>query len=157
MQLSPLILKAYFVTSVSFKAHPPVASSQEDIMKLIAGGVSNLRTTVETAKAQDNFRAWKVVLRISLGPSDPAAYCPYLIEIELLGFFEADQSVPEDNVEDLMVCNAPALLYGAAREFLVLVTGRGPLPPYVLPSVNFVDQSKANRASSEERAGFIQK
>jgi preprotein translocase subunit SecB len=150
MQLSPLILKNYFVTSVSVKVCPPNSSSQEEMVRAIADGISNLRTTVQTAKAENNFRDWRVILSLSLGPTEPSAYCPYLIDIDLLGFFEAHSSVPEDKVEDLMVCNAPAVLYGAAREFLLLITGRGPLPPYLLPSSNFVDQSKANRAKAEE-------
>jgi preprotein translocase subunit SecB len=119
------------------------------MVKIVEAAVSNLRTSIQIAKSEDNPRAWRVILNISVGPPEPGAFCPYLIDIELLGFFEVHEDFPEDQMQDLISCNATAVLYSAAREFLILVTGRGPLPAYLLPSTHFADQSEANRAKTE--------
>jgi len=145
MQLSPLILKQYFVTNFSFKATIPDVASQDDLIKLMAGTHSNITTQVETAKNEENNRLWKVVLRVMVRPSEGSTFCPYVIDAELLGFFEVHQSVDESAIVDLVTCNGPAVLFGAARELILFNTGRGPMPPFMLPSVTFIDGSIENR------------
>ena len=145
MQLSPLILKQYFVTNFSFKATIPDVASQDDLVKLMVGTHSNITTQVETAKNEENNRLWKVVLRVMVRPSEGSTFCPYVIDAELLGFFEVHQSVDEPAIVDMVTCNGPAVLFGAARELILFNTGRGPMPPFMLPSVTFIDGSIENR------------
>jgi len=149
MQLSPLILKQYFFTNLSVKAAIPDVASQDELAALMAGTHSNITTQVETAKNEDNNRLWKAAIRLMVRPSEGSTFCPYVIDAEVLGFFEVHPSIDESAVEDLVACNAPAILFGAAREILLLITGRGPLPPYTLPSVSFIDASRENRKIAE--------
>jgi preprotein translocase subunit SecB len=153
MQLSPLILKQYFVTNLAVKAAIPDVASQDDLAKLMAGTQSNITTQVENARNEDNHRLWKVAIRLMVRPSEGSTFCPYVIDVEVLGFFEVHEGVDESAVEDLVTCNAPAILVGAARELILIVTSRGPMPPFTLPSVTFIDASKQNRKIAAEARG----
>jgi preprotein translocase subunit SecB len=154
MQLSPLILKQHFITSFSIKTAIPNVASQDDLVKLMMGSHSNITTQVQTAKNDDNKRLWKVVITLMVRPSEGSTFCPYVIDAELLGFFEVHQSVDESAAEDLVACNGPAILFGAAREIILFITGRGPMPPFTLPSVTFIDGSKENRKKTKEAEGL---
>jgi preprotein translocase subunit SecB len=150
MQLSPLILKQHFVTNISVKASVPNFASTEELVKAMGSGMSNILTKVESAKNEENSRLWKVGLIVSCRPSAGTNFCPYLIDAELLGFFEVHPSVEDSAIEDLVVCNGPAILFGALRELVLLITGRGPMPAFSLPSVSFIDGSKENRKKAAE-------
>jgi len=100
----------------------------------------NNSATVETAKNKNDKNDWRVALKLSCAPSDKTP-CGYVIDAEFVGFFQIlDPTISDDRAADIVAANAPAMLYGAARELVLLVTGRGPLAPYILPSVSFIDQ-----------------
>ena len=134
MILSPLSLKNYFVTRLSVVAPENVDASQDGME-----GKMNNTATVETAQHQSIKNDWRVILKIVCTPADKNI-CGYSIEADLVGFFEIDPKIPEEKARDIVAANAPAMLYGGARELILLVTGRGPLAPYPLPSVSFIDQ-----------------
>ena len=152
MQLSTLILKQYFITNISIKSSVPAATTQDELLKLLAGSHSNISTKLETAKNEQNNRLWKVVIVITVRPSEDAKFCPYVIDAELLGFFEVHPSVEESAIQDLVTCNGPAILFGAARELILFITSRGPMPPLMLPSVTFIDGTIANLKKSAAAA-----
>jgi len=135
MKSSPLQLKTYFLTELTVKAIPVNAAAPVPP----ASGTISLSTKVHHAQNKANPRDWRVGLRISCQP-DGKGHCPYLIDMELLGFFEVDQTVKEQMINPLIMANAPALLYGAARELVLLVTGRAPNGPFMLPAATFVDE-----------------
>ena len=135
MKPSPLQLKTYFLTELTVKAIPANAATPVPP----ASGTKSLSTKVHLAQNKTNSRDWRVGLRISCQPNG-RGHCPYLIDMELLGFFEVDQTVKEQMINPLIMANAPALLYGAARELVLLVTGRAPNGPFMLPAATFVDE-----------------
>ena len=143
MKSSPLHLKNYFVTHLSVRANQLADLSQGQD----SGG--SLTTKVENAKHAEDERQWRVAIQISCSATEKK-FCPYLIEAELVGFFEADKSISDDKVEDIVAANAPALLYSAARELVLLVTGRGPFPPFCLPSATFIDHTPSSRKALAE-------
>jgi preprotein translocase subunit SecB len=144
VKLSPLHLKNYFVTNLSIQANPVTEGSKIDLLD----GV-NTSTTVETAQHIENKRDWKAAVQIKCSPKDKNI-CAYLITVELVGFFEVDKELPEDKIADVVAANAPAILYSAARELILLVTGRGPFPPFALPSVTFIDETPSSKRQLEE-------
>ena len=156
MILSPLFLKHYFIANLSVKANPDFASftDAKQFQHAIETAEGNLGAEVEIAKNPENDRDWKVGLKIHHASSGEK-FCAYFIDIELVGFFEMHSSVPSEKVPALVAANAPALLFSAARELVMLITGRGPLPPLCLPSVTFVDavppeQPAPSRLSKKE-------
>lgn len=65
---------------------------------------------------------------------------PYLVDVEggaVIVLNEAMQARPD--AEDLVVVNGPALIWGAIREQVALMTSRMPAGTALLPSVNFHD------------------
>jgi preprotein translocase subunit SecB len=135
---SPVHLKNYFVTKLLVKANELADPAQ------LQNTGASLNTKLETAKNIHDDRQWKVALHISCCPAEKK-FAPYYIEAELVGFFEADKTIPEDKIADLMTANAPAILYSAARELILLITGRGPFPPFSLPSATFIDETPSSK------------
>jgi preprotein translocase subunit SecB len=64
---------------------------------------------------------------------------PYSFDITIVGYFRLDGQHTQEHVNVFLYAHAPAILYAAAREVLATVTGRGPYPAIVLPSVSFID------------------
>jgi preprotein translocase subunit SecB len=147
MQLSPLILKGYIITELSVKAQIP--RSSEEARKAIDSATANCATSVQVGKNEDNPRQWKVSLRIAYHPT-AKDFSPYSIDAELLGLFEVDKVVEDDKVQNLVLANAPTILYGAARELILLITGRGPMPAVMLPSGTFVDLIQAAKDTEQQ-------
>jgi preprotein translocase subunit SecB len=56
----------------------------------------------------------------------------------MVGFMHVLETYPSDKIDLLVAVNGPALLYSSAREIIASITGRGPFPAIVLPSVNFL-------------------
>jgi preprotein translocase subunit SecB len=130
---SPLHLKNYFVSKLSIRANEIAEGAQYQL----DGGLES-NTTVQPARRSESSRDWRIVLQISCTPKQKNL-CTYFVDMELVGFFEADKSIEEDRVQDIVLANGPALLYSAARELVLIVTGRGPFPPLMLPSTTFID------------------
>lgn len=145
MKKSPLSIKNYFVTSLSIKPNP----SGEGAKVPLEGGGINVATKVETAQHVEDKRAWRVALQIDCSPTEKNL-CVYIVSAQLVGFFEIDKDVPEGRIEDVIAANAPAILYSAARELVLLVTGRGPYPPLSLPSATFIDETPSAQKHSEQ-------
>jgi len=141
---SPLRIKNYFVTSFSVKANP----AEDGAKTPLEDGV-NIVTKVETAQHADNKRDWKVALQVDCSPVEKNV-CAYIVAVELVGFFEIDKELPEDRIADVVAANAPAILYSAAREIILLMTGRGPFPPFALPSATFIDETPSSKRKAAE-------
>ena len=147
MNLSPLQLKKYFLTELVVKAIPPNPAAS---LPAASGGM-RLTTKVHHAQNKANIRDWRVGLHISCQP-DGRGNCPYLIEMELLGFFEVSPAIKEEHIKTLVMANAPALLYGAAREMVLQITGRGPNGPFMLPAATFIDEVSTQNQNAAHAA-----
>ena len=143
MKKSPLKVKNYFVTGLSVKANPIVEGTQVPL-----AGEVNVNTKVEAAQRADNKRDWKVALQLNCEPAERNTGA-YVVTMELIGFFEVDNDLPEDRIGDVVAANAPAILYSAARELILLITGRGPFPPLSLPSATFIDETPSQKRVAE--------
>ena len=63
---------------------------------------------------------------------------PYKIALQVIGQFAVEPAEPDaEKLEKLLRFNGGSMLYSAAREMVLIVTGRGPWGPYALPTVNF--------------------
>lgn len=147
MRESLISLKRYFITNLVVTANGLTDPSLRD---RLSNQGATLTTKVHREQHESNERNWRVVLQISCLPKE-GLFCPYSIQAELVGIFEVDQRVPIPEVVYLVTTSAPAILFGSARELILLVTGRGPFSAYYLPSVTFADEAplrlKANPPS----------
>lgn len=133
MRISPLRLKNSIISGASFR------SSDQFVPKGQSGSdlPPELKAEVSRAKRIDGHREWRVELKVSLeeGPS-----VPYFFSITVVGYFEISEEIDDSTSENIVAVNGPTLLFGSAREFITLITGRGPHGPFQLPAVSFVDE-----------------
>jgi preprotein translocase subunit SecB len=141
MNPSPLLLDNYYFKEITVKYHSGVDGDN----KVIA---DDLKVDAREIRDQDNLRKWIFILTIEL----PEAATPKLsctFRIELIGFFEVSESYDPALSERLARANGPAILYSAAREMLVILTGRGFGHTVILPSVNFLPPTHKQATSDE--------
>ena len=129
MQLSPLRLEKLFYTKLHIDANVDVKGSEH---------ADNIDTQVECHYQPDNPRLWMVVLRVRYGSDESH----YLIDLEVIGFFDVHCEYPEEKVKTLVSVNGPAVLYGSAREMVSNLTARGPHEMVDLPTVSFIDMAE---------------
>jgi preprotein translocase subunit SecB len=128
MKPSPLQLERHFFTKVHVDAHPdgdPTAKPE-------------VQTQVDVAQAERDPKRYQLTLRLKL-VSVADKKLGYTAEIQVVGVVRVADSWPDPAVQQLVQVNGPALLYGAAREMLCNITGRGPWPMVCLHSVSFVE------------------
>jgi preprotein translocase subunit SecB len=142
-----LQLERYFYPHIMVKADPAFKGKEEFSGKLA------LKTKLTPISQEE--RRWEVSLRITTVPQDhPTAYN---LELETVGIFKVSPDFPEEEIESLVRIAGSSTLYSAAREFLLIITGRGPFGVVTLPSVTFQKKQKRtkgdkNQAGSEDSA-----
>lgn len=103
----------------------------------------NFTTEVEVGKSENNQFEFQVKLTIKSEPAE-GKLKGYDIELTIVGFVEADSSYPEDRRDGMVSVVGASILYGAARDFLLTLTSRGPYPPVYLPTVSFIPDNDGN-------------
>ncbi|MBW1953999.1 MAG: protein-export chaperone SecB [Deltaproteobacteria bacterium] len=140
MNALPLRLEAHFFTAVV------VEPNQRFQPELEADAEDGIHAEVHLAQHKDNPRKWSVALEVT--SEVPDKNLPYKINLECMGFFEVAPEVEEKQAPMLVRTNGASILYSSAREFLLLITGRGPWGPFYLPTKNFLKPFRAE----EEKA-----
>ncbi len=107
---------------------------------------------LEFGQNKDNPRQWQVMLRVDFGGKDNLI-ATYKGNVEYVGFFTVSDEFPEDSMNRLVTINGPSMLYGAIRELLHLLTGRGPHSPLILPTISFID-GDLNTTNTKEEIGI---
>lgn len=142
MTLSPIQLDFYYVESLRWKIE-----SEYDFEKNTPLSLGDLEWNLERADESEDGRQSAYRLTLCLRPTE--SRYPYSFEIVVVGGFVLSEEVPEERITAVLDNNAPAVLYGAAREVLATSLGRGPFRPPVLPSVHFMN---VVRTPQEEQA-----
>ena len=78
------------------------------------------------------------MVQLDIAPeSTNDAPLPYKIELQVVGIFDVTPEVEEQDMGRVVYNQGGALLYSAAREYLLTLTGRGPWPPFALNIATF--------------------
>ena len=67
---------------------------------------------------------------------------PYAIKMEMFGRFQVSEKVPVELREKMVKINGSSILYGAAREIIKEMTGRGIFRKIQFPTVSFAELKK---------------
>jgi preprotein translocase subunit SecB len=133
MHPAPLQLEHYFVSDLHFSVNRTFDAAKAPELKYE-------HLTVQSTFLQDDKDAskWQITLRVGHQPA-ATVNSPYSFSVEIVGFFFALPTYKYDK-EQLIKTNAPAILYGVAREFVRTVTASG-LHHFgvLLPSVSFFE------------------
>ena len=139
MKSSPLLLERHV-----FKRVEIVASPKPD-----SGALNLLNVQLSCAQAQGDSSRFLIGLDLKLLPvPDSGKTPPYTGEVSLEGEFRVAAEVPEDRQQVIAITNGAGILFGAIREMVIGITARGPWPPLILTTLNFVDMAKEMAAQS---------
>jgi preprotein translocase subunit SecB len=142
MQNSPLQLEEYLLKSLKFALVSPLT---EMLDPHVVYDPMSIEVNAKTAKRDSDPLRWRCELSIRSKDEDEGNF-PYSFQLIYIGFFRVVEQFPADRVEQMVRTNAPALLYSAAREALMYLTGRGRLPAILIPSITFLEPPKAQAA-----------
>jgi len=134
----PLLLETHFFTKVIVEADPNYNSEKGE-------GHFNITTNINVGQHKEDPRRWQVILGLQ---THPRAKTPYKIKLECVGLFKVGPDVKEEMMGPLVHANGTSILYSSAREFLLLVTGRGPYVPFYLPTTNFLAPPKPKKGKA---------
>jgi preprotein translocase subunit SecB len=109
---------------------------------------------VETGQNTKDPSKFRVMLQIV--SNEETEETPYTFDLQLVGYFSLNDLKPFIGMDVWVYRNAVMLLYSAAREVIASVTGRGPFPALILPTLAF-DVTESARAAirAEEEAEQI--
>ena len=143
---TPLQLKYYFFPEVSSSAALDFDPEKDKGSRSLSLKIDESLQPTPKSPGQ-----YQLGLRLGVGPKEKTK-APYRINLTIIGFFAVREDVPENQRETLVRITGSSMLYGMAREFIMAVTGRGPWPPVMLPTISFiprekVKQKKASRTS----------
>ena len=131
MKLSPLKLVRCYFSKIQVEASPGGTPP---------GPAGVFTTKTDIVPCGDQPPTWQVTLTLRLGPKANSGPPPYTGVVQVVGIFQVDSGYAADNRAALVAANAPAVLFGMAREMLTNVTARGPYPAVCLPTVTFIDE-----------------
>lgn len=152
MQQAPLQLERSFFTSIEVEADPQHKPGESRV---------NLTADPRIGVLDDDAGRWQVDLDIKVRPEPGATPPPYRIHLHAIGAFDfpgKDRS--EEEKAGILAVTGVSILYSQAREFLLMLTSRGPWGPFQLPTVSFVDarseaqEADASLAVREPAAGY---
>ncbi|RLE17763.1 MAG: hypothetical protein DRJ65_22350 [Acidobacteria bacterium] len=146
--MKPILqLEGYHFDNIQISANEGsvATSSEHRVHSHVKCGISN----------EDPHR-WQIILDLETeGGKEGDPVPPYNIRIQAVGFFsESLEDLSLEDRQDLMVINGGSILFSATREFLLMITGRGPAGPYKLPTIRFPKVSRpsdSDTPNSEEK------
>lgn len=132
MSQSPLIIEEYNLKSFVWNSNPELLEENPDA---VPQGF-NIDTTVD--RNEDDENRWRVGLRVSTMSNNEKSV--FSFDISYVGYFQVAEGFPAELSEKLVAVNATSILFAAAREMILLVSGRSLPNAIILPSVSFVEK-----------------
>lgn len=98
------------------------------------------------ARHDTDPQRWRVELTVKFGGESKGKPSVYSGMLRIAGYFLVHEKYPADRVKELIEVTGSSILYGACREMLANLTGRGSHGVVSLPSVSFVPPRKVDTA-----------
>ncbi len=138
--LSPIQTRRHFIKKVEFEVIEETHKDGEDEIKF-------------SLKTQKHKNHWHVILGVKFGPIDNKSTSHFKGEIVMEGLFDIANDFPEDKVKDLVKMNGSAILYGAIREMMIILTARSNFGPLELPTIDarvFLNLNKEKKPAKKK-------
>jgi preprotein translocase subunit SecB len=148
MQPSPLQLEKYLIKQLEFAVKEDFDVHQKNLP------TPRMNVEVFATPHPEEPRAYRLDLNIR-SEDEFSHALPYRFNITMRGFFRVVPQYPAEQVETLTRVNGPALLYSAAREVIITLTGRGGYPPVLLPSITFIPAPATKPETTEAERVII--
>ena len=142
--IAPVEVLSYFVKSFSMDTNMKCDKDKPRDLSLKNILISN--RMFPSKKNKDVF-----VVSLNLEMKVPEGKnTPYAIKMEMFGRFQVSERVPEERRETMVKTNGSSILYGAAREIIKEMTGRGIFRKIQFPTVSFADIKKEKFIAKEQ-------
>ena len=123
---APLRLDIYFFDSLSIKVNPKGSLNYHLTEE-------QLVIDAEYSLNMEDPTKHKVILTVQNRPEDPSA--TYLFSATVIGIFTISDPADKNSLPHVVVTGS-SMLFGGIREMLLNLTGRGPFPNLLLPTVS---------------------
>ena len=130
---SPLQLERSFLDIVRVESVREFRRTAEQLA--LPGSVA-----VEVERDPSGEERWGIALTLRIRQLPDVPPPPYKVHLRIHGAFtwnEAEASLPEKDKERAVSVNGASVLYSSMREYLLLLTSRGPWGPISIPTVDF--------------------
>lgn len=132
MSLIPLQLERSFFTKLHIDVNQEYRTEQNKTEN------AEVEIAVGLNVAQHNTDPHRYQIRLTIdGIEGKEAPTPYNISLQIVGYFVVDNEFEHNHIAKLVEINGASILYSAAREQVLNVTGRGPWGAFQLPTINF--------------------
>lgn len=121
---SPIQIKQHVFERISLDSNPS------------GSGNFDIRYHLETKHLDEgsDFN-WKALFAVSFGEQKTGEPTVYKGDFKLVGYFKLSSDFPEKDAESFVQMNAGAMLYGAVREMVSILTSRSVSGPLELPTI----------------------
>ena len=149
MKTAPLQLLDYWTDFIQVEANPHFNPQKKVALPHasleVLHGVQPLPIKDDPDEAGT---AWNTQLEIIQTIPD-GENLPYTFTLKMQGIVAAHPAYKGDELKRIVSANAPAMLFGAAREVIRAATGRGPYAPVLIPSTNFIGQAPPKKRAKK--------
>lgn len=114
-----------------------------------------IQVTLDVGQNKKDERLWRVALTVRVGQREEAAAPKYELEITAVGVVRVDPEFPVDNMRKLVQINGASIVYTSLREFVMMLTSRGPWGSLMLPTTSFASSAEDERTGKETLRGAI--
>jgi preprotein translocase subunit SecB len=103
-------------------------------------GKAEVAAAQSIKQASDDGAHWVVELDLTVAGKEGTPGPPYRVHLHTVGAFSfAAGTLSELEKARLLAVTGVSILYSQAREYLLILTARGPWGPFQLPTVSFID------------------
>ena len=149
--IAPVELLNYYVKSFSFDTNMKCDNDKPRDLSLKNIVISN---KIVPLKKYKNRYAVTLILEMK-APEDKNT--PYSIKMQMFGYFQVPDEMPEELREKMVKTNGSSILYGAAREIIKEMTGRGINRKILFPTVSFAELPKKDISITSSKLSDIKK
>ena len=135
MQSSPLQLEDYDLKELRFAIVLPL---NEPVNPGMQFDPIDIEIGAQTEKRDNDPYRWRCEVTVRTNEAAEGNFA-YSFSLTYVGFFRVVKDFPAERIEQMVRTNAPAILYSAAREAIVYLSGRGRQPAVLLPSITFIE------------------
>lgn len=143
----PLTIQMQYVKDLSFE-NPNAPETFAALSKT----PPEIQVNIDVRPAHLSERLYEVVLtlRVTANVTQKPAF---LVELDYAGLAAVGGSVPEADMEPLLLAEVPRHLFPFARSVLATVTREGGFPPFLLTPINFQQFYLQHKKGSMAAAG----
>lgn len=143
----PLLIQAQYIKDLSFE-NP----NAPGVYTAISNNPPDITVNIDINPTPLDDRVYEVVLsfRITAMSGEQTAF---LIELDYAGIVTVHTSVPDEEIEQLLLTEVPRFLFPFARSTLAEVTREGSFPPLVINPIDFEQFYHHRKKNAKAAAG----